>query len=205
MNPENYILIDSKTPIERIIEFVNEADGIAAENMYTPDWQNNSATFLYKLYVQKVFDDENMGFYAIYEHDGKVIAGSGVCRLHESNFCIQAVRAFTLSKYKKQTMSFHQWCVRKSWDYINKNYDGYIVCFNKYNKRLFEKAYKINSVSPSKIDTYYYDNNRVFIPAKKWNKICDVNHTEQYVLYNSLTNLSEIERYLSGIEIDVRV
>jgi hypothetical protein len=205
MNPVNYILIDSKTPIDRLVEFVHAADGVASENMYTPDWQNNPATFLHKLYVQKVFDDENKGFYAIYEHDGKIVAGSGVCRLHKSNFCIQAVRAFTLSKYKKYTMDFHQWYVKKSWDHINNHYDGYVVCFNEYNKRLFDMAYKINAVVPSGIDNYYYDKNRVFLPLKRWNKMCVVNYTSQYILYNSKTKLPELERYLSEIETDVCV
>jgi len=205
MNPANYILIDSKTPIERVMKFVSEADGIAAENMYTPDWHNDPATLLHKLYIQKVFDDENKGYYAICEHDGKVIAGYGLCRLHESNFCIQAVRAFTFSKYKSETMRFHQWGVKKSWDYINEHYEGYIVCFNKYNKQLFETAHKINSMPPSKIDKYYYHNDRLFIPFKKWDKMCIVNHTEQYIIYNSLTKLQDIERYLSEIETDVWV
>lgn len=201
----HYITISSKTPIKDVLHFAMEADGVASENMYSSDWETNPATFLYKLYVQKVFDEENKGFYVAYVCDGKIVAGSGLWRLHDTNYCIHAARAFTLTEYKSRTRKFWQWYTKKIWEYGNLNYDGYIACFNQYNRDLFETGYEINNVEPTRVDKYLYIKDRVFIPYKKWNNISIVNYTPQFILYNSINKLSELETYLGQIETNVRI
>jgi hypothetical protein len=57
----------------KIAEF---SDDLTAENVQVLDWKNRPETVLNQIFIQKIYDCENGGYF-VYEKDGKYVCGVG--------------------------------------------------------------------------------------------------------------------------------
>jgi len=198
----NYIDVNSKSDPKMIVEWAKSAHaagGPGSDIMWDEDWESKPAQFLNKLFYQKIYDEENGGFYTLFKKDGKIVSGCGLNRLHDTEYANIGTRSFTLPEYRGDTYDFYQWWVKRTYEYILKNYQGYIWCFNKYNKKLFDTNAKINDYKLADVAPNI-TKGRYFIPAKAWPRLCTINYTPQYVVYNDCPGCTGIEIYLQSID-----
>lgn len=203
----SYELIDSNTDINFLIPFSSEIaeEGLdSADNMSHIDWENNPASIFHKLYIDKIFDHDNQGFYLVcLDEDKNIVGGAGCVRLHDSPYMITGYRGYNLKSYRNYGMMFpfHQRVTELAWDYIEKHYDGYLICFNQYNEELFNQYNRVADREP----TSYKNNrpmwkNRLFLPAAAFSKLVQINYTPQWCLYGSYnSDQNKFKEYLSGL------
>ena len=138
--------IDSSYPIDKLLPFCNEAltdSRPGAQNMLPTNWETNTASFLYLLYVEKRYDGPRNG-YLIYEQDNRILCGSGfsvsdidskMTHLSSRSYSIPSV---TLPRIHGQ---IHDLAIDIS---IEEGQYGAFDSADEYNKRFAEKYTAIN-------------------------------------------------------------
>lgn len=139
--------IDSSYPIDKILPYCNEAltdDRPGAVNMSPVNWETNTASFLYLLYIEKRYDGPGNG-YIIYEQDNRILCGSGfsvsdidehMTHLSSRSYSIPSV---ILPKVHGQ---IHDLAIDIS---IEIGRYGAFDSANEYNKRFAERYTAINN------------------------------------------------------------
>jgi len=189
----SFQLIDSTTPMEVLENFCREADNdtsTGAVNMRMDDWQNKPNCFLYKLYVEKIYDASNRGGYFLQSNDaGEIISGAGFGQWNlDSNICLLFSRTYVLPKYRKHLRNssarhfFWQLFLHmKQYDY-----KGALLTTDDYNRNIAVYVHEYNSLEQEHtvIDgEHYTKDGRKFVPNYIYPKKLMVNYVPQTVLY----------------------
>lgn len=193
--------IDSKTDIDIIKQFCDDArsDGLEGSLAFeTKGWHNNQASFLYKVIVDKTFDQDKGGVYIVCKDGDRIVAGQGSCRLHDTEYMIFGTRGYTMPKYRnRHNYDFLQYCTSKFWELYIKEYKGYIMAFNKYNYKIFLKYMRLNNVTPDYFDQYVWHRGRKVVPMRPHPDLININYTPQHVLYGG-KHEAELLEYLNA-------
>jgi hypothetical protein len=76
---KQFLTIDSSYPIDKLLPFCNcsiNDNRPGAQNMSPVGWEDNGASFLYLLYIEKRYDGAGNG-YIIYIEDDEILCGGG--------------------------------------------------------------------------------------------------------------------------------
>ena len=179
------IWFDSNSPKELLMEFCKHAENDplpGASNMVLDNWENNPASFMYKLYIEKIYDKENGGRYFTQVEDGKVTMGMGVNMWDkDNNIALFATRLYRIPEMRgvgeKFITQFGHIVVQMHDFAIECGYKAAMVTNNHYNLKMKEN-YKRDQ---HKIDESI---GRIYI---HYDQPITVNYTKQwpaYVLYD---------------------
>lgn len=187
----SFQLIDSNTPIEFLESFCRAAENDpspAAQNMVLADWENASGSFLYKLYVEKTYDEVNRGGYLLQIKDDKIISGSGFSQWTvDTNVCLLYARTYVLPEYRnigKQRIGKYIW---EQLQYLRKfQYKVALATFDHYNEHIVKVLNGYNSLEKEYtiVDGEYYNKHgRKFVPNEVYPNKVYINSTVQSVVY----------------------
>jgi hypothetical protein len=208
------IWIDSNTDKELVYEFCKTSEQEtrgSASNYSVDNWENDSATLMYKIYKEKIYDRENRGGYAAIVDQDRILIGAGLCQWSEdANTCILYSRLYSRKEARGLPhariihLEFAIYDLAKELGYL-----GSISSFNKYNLKLRDVTYKTNN--PANFPNYYVEdskhytgpNGRRIIPAKMFDYPVIVNYTKQWLLYYAIEPAyeSELEALLNQLAI----
>lgn len=206
--------IDSNTDKELVYEFckTSEQETRGSASNYTVDnWEDDPATLMYKIYKEKIYDQENRGGYAAIVDEDRILVGAGLCQWSEDpNSCILYSRLYSrkeargLPRARIIHLEFAIYGLAKHY-----GYRGSISSFNEYNLKLRDVTYNTNN--PANFPNYYQEgdnhytgpNGRRIIPAKKFEHPVIVNYTKQWLLYYAIdpSYEAELERLLNRLAI----
>lgn len=188
------LYIDSNTDKDLLIDFCNDSYSEtrdSAVNYYVRDWENNPASLMYKIYVEKVYDSANRGAYIGMLMDDKIVCAAGINKYNvDDNVALYLTRGYTKQSYRgntkilKHTMSYA--LLDKIVEY---DYRAAMISFNEYNLKLRQSIYNINNLDnfPEhvRIDNKYYKhvNGTEILPMKMYDHPITLNYTKQYLLY----------------------
>ena len=193
--------IDSLTPYPVVQEWCNTF--VDTPNMSTDDWQSKPETFLYKLYIEELYDEKNQGQYSVSIEDGKIISGAGSCRLHDSDYMILGHRGYTSpGKRNRENYKFLQHQTLKGWDLYQRYYQGYILSFNENNLTYADKYVRLNTVTKDTTQSrgLFRNKGRIIMPMEKHPDLLKINFTPQVVLYGG-DHTGGLRKYLDTLKI----
>ena len=177
--------IVATNPIEHLEEITKFCEIAYKES----DDKNMSLdTGIYSSSLLKHIKQNTIPMITIVMHDENIISLSGVQKYNE-NVCILGKRFYTLKKYRKSPMgkpnNFFQdymYEPQLTWS-INYGFKVALITFNKHNKKLIPVLEREQRKG------------RSFQSFKKYDKMININNTEQYVFYKKLDenfNMSEL-------------
>ena len=187
----SFQLIDSSVSLDYLEPFCRAAENDpspAAQNMVILDWEKSPGSFLYKLYVDKIYDKENKGGYLLQIKDGQIISGSGFSKWNvDENVCLLYSRTYVLAEHRNNGA---QRVGRYSWEQLKYmrayQYKAGMITFNEYNARIVELLNGYNSAERTHTvvnGEYYNRHGRKFVPSITYPKKVNINHTDQIVVY----------------------
>jgi len=176
------ILTKPKEYIYEITEFCKKAyDESGDENMLLRDDLNSSS-------LLKHIKHNTIPMITAVLHNENIISLSGVQK-YNKNVCILGKRFYTLKKYRKSPMgkpnNFFQdymYEPQLTWS-INYGFKVALITFNKHNEKLIPVLEREQRKG------------RSFQSFKKYDKMININNTEQHVFYKKLDenfNMSEL-------------
>lgn len=152
--------IDSCFPIDKIMPFCEEAiddPRPGAENMHPIDWENNKASFLYLLYIEKRYDGNGNG-YVIHTRDNRIVCGSGfsVSDIDEKMTHLSS-RSYTVPGLRLPRIQgfIHDFAIDTS---KAEGRYGAFSSLNEYNKRFVDGYLYLND--PKNHKGYYYEDGK---------------------------------------------
>lgn len=209
------IWIDSNTDKDLVYEFckTSEQETRGSASNYTVDnWEQDPATLMYKIYIEKIYDRENGGGYAAIVDEEKILVGAGVCQWSEDpNSCILYSRLYSRKEARGLPHARIIHLEFAIFDLAKElGYRGSISSFNEYNLKLRDVTYKTNN--PANFPNYYREgdnhhytapNGRRIIPAKKFEHPVKVNYVNQWLLYYAIdpSYEPELEHLLNNLAI----
>lgn len=155
----------------------------ASENMFSDNWESESNTLPYKLFVEKIYDN---GVFNLALDNSKIVACSGCYpSKFDSNVLICGSRTWVNKEYRAKYLSTNYMLpIEKQWA-IDNNFKIVALSFNEYNKHIITAmtrnglGYKRTIKSEKHM---FYDNmNIVPFPV-------NIQYTKQYVIYEKLTD-----------------
>ncbi len=152
--------IDSSYPIDRLLPFCNHAIGDSrpgAANMTPIDWENNTASFLYLLYIEKRYDGEGNG-YIIYTEDDDILCGGGFSVSDIDQYMTHlSSRSYTIPGVVLPRVhgDIHTMSIDIS---MEEGRHGAFSSANEYNKRFIPGFLKIND--PKNYPKYYFEDGK---------------------------------------------
>lgn len=208
----DYEIIDSNTPIEILEKFLLAADNDdspAAVNMVMHDWKNKPNTFLYKLYIEKIYDSANRGIYLVHKNEqGEIISGTGLSRWAvDDNVALFFSRSYVIPKYRGS--SPHRFG-KNSWllhEYAKQyNYKVAVITVNDYNRKFVSVTNKLNTIDKEHEvvnGEYYRKSGRKFLKTELHPQPVMINYTPQWIVYHLLDEAykSKLTSILQQIEI----
>jgi hypothetical protein len=183
----NLVSIHDELNFEKIYNFCkksNSDDSPAAKNMSVEDWENNHASLLNTIYIQKRFDKSKKAGYWFVEEDNCYIAGSGCYPLDtDGNISILGVRTYTLIEYRSKLLHGNLILPKQQELSEQLEYKSLILTFNEYNLWLLKGVESLSSgrgkIIGNRIPNFY----------KSWNKLdfkIAVKYTEQWCMYKHI-------------------
>lgn len=183
------IRIDSSFPIEKIMPFCEKAIGDprpGAENMHPIDWENNTASFLYLLYIEKRYDGYGNG-YIIGTKDDVILCGMGysISDIDDRMIHLNS-RTYTIPDVRVPRMHglMHDYVVDISRE---AGFSGSFSSLNEYNMRFVDGYVKIND--PKTFKTYFYKDGKHYAkpgvrihPVEKAGPLL-LKGTKQWIIY----------------------
>lgn len=191
----DYTIVDSNTPIEFFSDFLSVAehdDSPAAVNMVMTDWENRPNSFLYKLYIEKIYDKANRGIYLLHHlNDSSVISGTGLSSWDmDNNVSLFFSRSYVVPKHRgtaPHRFGKNVWLLH---EYAKKyNYKAAVITVNDYNKRYVSTTNKLNTTEKdyTVIDgEYYTKSGRKFLKTDLYPAQVLINFTPQWIVYHML-------------------
>lgn len=188
------LYIDSNTDIDMLKDFCEDSYSDTRDskvNYHTDDWENNPASLLYKIYIEKVYDRENRGAYIGMLMDNKIVCAAGINQYNvDNNVALYLTRAYTRLSYRGNTKLLkHQMSYALLDKIIEYDYLAAMISFNEYNLKLRQSVYNINNLDnfPDHvcIDNRYYKHvaGTQILPMKMYDYPITLNYTKQYLLY----------------------
>lgn len=191
----DYTIVDSNTPIEIFNDFLSAAeydDSPAAINMVMHDWENRPNSFLYKLYVEKIYDKVNRGAYLLHhDSDGSVISGTGLSSwTTDDNVSLFFSRSYVVPKHRgtaPHRFGKNVWLLQQ---YAKEyNYKAAVITVNDYNKRYVSTTHKLNTTEKDYTvinGEHYTKTGRKFLKTDLYPNPVMINFTPQWVVYHML-------------------
>jgi hypothetical protein len=160
-----------------------EIEQPAAYNMWTDDWQNQTHTLPYIVFIVKRFSEPNGELFLL--KDGDTIIGcSGVYKSEFSkDICIAGVRTWITKEYRNHSLVRDYFLTaHKEWA-INNGFKLIALTFNEYNKNII-KIWKRTRLGESRVPRelhhmFYKNFNEVAFPIT-------VQYTKQWAIYEQL-------------------
>lgn len=153
---KNLIRIDSTYPIDNLLQFCNHSLGDlrpGAVNMNPVNWENNPASFLYLLYIEKRYDGAGNG-YLIYLQDGQIVSGGGFSQSDIAPYMSHlSSRSYTIPNIRLPLVhgAIHDMSIDISKD---EGRAGAFSSVNEYNLRFLSGYLKLND--PKNYSTYHF-------------------------------------------------
>lgn len=176
------LFFDSSSPKELLFSLCEEAtrDSMpGSQNLSIIDWEKNPSSLLYKIYIEKVYDEVNGGrFIGVKGDDGQLILVFGGMRWDsDHNVCLMPTRLYLseknrnygkgetfTSRYKAAVTKMNEECIRMG-------YKAALITHNKYNLWIRENTYRVSREEGYMIFDYYE------YPVL-------VNYTKQWAMYH---------------------
>lgn len=159
----------------------NDPAGI---NMFSDNWETDTHTLPYKLYVEKMYDN---GMFNVALHDGKIIACSGCYpSKFDSSVLIIGSRTWVNKDYRTKRISTEYLLPEEKKWAIDNNFKIIALSFNEYNKNIIQAfsrnglGYKVTNKNQSE-RLFHSNMNIVPFPVT-------IQYTTQYVIYEKLTD-----------------
>lgn len=179
---DNIIFFDSNSDKDLLIDLCREAmedDMPGSQNLSLDDWEFNPASLLYKIYIEKVYDEKNKGrFVGVLDDDQKLILVFGSMRWDRNpNVCLMPTRLYLRKDHRgygqaeSYTKRFEQVQRRMNQECVKLGYKATLITHNQYNVFLREATYR-DSREGGYMIFEYYDH-----PVL-------VNHTKQWAMYH---------------------
>lgn len=176
------VYFDSNSPKDLLIELCEEAtrDNMpGSQNLSLVNWEKNPATLLYKIYIEKVYDESSRGKYmGVLGKDGKIMCAFGCMPWDKDpNTCLMPTRLYLRTtdrgygnkdhytkRFKVPQLAMNEQCIRLG-------YKATIITHNQYNLFLRESVHRSSREENYMIFDYYDD------PVV-------VNYTKQWAMYH---------------------
>lgn len=193
------VFFDSTSDDSLLIELCEAAgrdDMPGARNLSLIGWENNPACLLYKIYIEKVYDEDNRGRYmGVLDEDGKIMLSFGCMPWDKDyNTCLMPTRLYLredrrgYGKTETFTKRFEIPQKLMNEECIRLGYRATLITHNQYNLFLREAAHRDSRDSGYMIFDYYDD------PVI-------INYTKQWALYHLFdqTYAPELIRILDSV------
>ncbi len=191
------VKIDSKFPIEKVLEFCqhSKTDTLpGSHNLDTDDWENKTHTLLYLIYIEKRYDIVGSSYIGL-EYNNKVIAGAGYYPLDlDQNVVNLNSRYYTIPSYRNNVFQ-GTYILPKMLDEVSKIYKVALFSYNSYNLWLRNALIRINENKAA------FFGKRIPEGYKGWTELeCPllIKNTEQYCFYK-LFDPSYEKQFLENI------
>lgn len=182
ISEQDIVYFDSSSPKDLLFELCEEAtkDSMpGSQNLSLVDWESNPASLLYKIYIEKVYDEVNRGKYmGVLGEDGKIILAFG-CMPWDKNpaICLMPTRLYLreaqrgYGKRESYTKRFQIPQTLMNYHCKRLGYKATLITHNQYNLFLREATYRDSRDAGYMIFDYYDD------PVI-------INYTKQWVMYH---------------------
>lgn len=180
----------SLTALEKEIVFeyikdisLNENKDLAAVNMWSPDWENDSKTLMYMLRKTNLLSGDNGEYFLIFDELGNVACSAGIYRSEfDTSFGI-ATRLWVRKKYRNLSLggisilaAAKKWC-------LENNCKACGLTLNQYNKNIIT-VYKRRGLGDkvkllNEKNLFYTGMHEVEFPVV-------IKYTKQWVAYEKL-------------------
>lgn len=197
--------IDSSYPIDKIMSFCNHSiddPRPGASNMSPIDWENNSASFLYLLYIEKRYDGSGAG-YVIYEEDGNILCGNGFSKADiDEKMTHHSSRTYTIPGIRLPRIqgAIHDFTIDTS---MSEGMSGAFSSVNEHNKRFVEGYLHINDPKNHKgyffKDGKHYAKPGIRIHPMEWAGPLLLKGTKQWINYQ-IWDESHRQSFLDTLE-----
>lgn len=165
------------------LEAQKETDNPSLDNIRFDQWESNSSSLLYALYVQGRFSDPSGAFHIVFEESAPV-ALAGVYRSDfDSTLALVGCRAWTLPAYRARFIIGDlilpeqlEWAQCSGCNLVG-------MSFNPYNRWL---AKMILRASTGKALRFGMTNSEVYRGWTAYPSLCRIRGVDQIVLYRSL-------------------
>jgi hypothetical protein len=161
-----------------------------SKNMSLENWENNPASLMYKMYVEKNYDPEKRGRYFCQVEDGKIILGFGINQWDKDQLtCLLATRQYLirdkreLGKGKVFIERFPEIVSYMHSSCRELGYKAGLITHNEYNVWLRKSMEKDN-------ERYKKEMNLTF---RYYESPIVVNYTKQYASYTLYDESYETE------------
>lgn len=204
-------IIDSNTPIEALERFLLAADNDdspAAVNMRMDDWRNKPNTFLYKLYIEKIYDSINRGIYIVHKDEqGEIISGTGLSSWSvDDNVALLFSRSYVIPKYRGRSphkFGKNYWALH---DYAKTyGYKVSMITVNEYNRKYVRVANKLNTPNDEHqiVNGEYHTKSGKKFLTELYPQPVMINYTPQWIVYHLLDAAykSKLTSILQQIEV----
>lgn len=188
---KDILYFDSNSPKDLLIELCEEAtkdDMPGSKNLSLINWEKNPASLLYKIYIEKVYDDCNRGKYmGVLGEDGKLMLTFGCMPWDkDSNVCLMPTRMYLRAEKRLQgaaesyTKRFALPQQMMNQECIKLGYKATVITHNQYNLFLRDATYRDSREEGYMIFDYYEH------PVI-------VNYTKQWAMYHMFDESYESE------------
>jgi hypothetical protein len=162
-----------------------ETDTPAHENMYTKDWETNSKTLLYHVFISRRFYSNNGELYVLVKNEDEIIGTSGIYTSNfDPNISIAGSRAWILKKYRgKILLNNHRgpYALEDQIEWAKqKNMKIVAFTFNVYNKNFVHYF--------NRAGLGYQNRNKRFFNLK-FNSLkfpVNIQNTKQWIVYYNI-------------------
>ena len=182
--------IDSNSPSREVISYCRQAHDDprpAAVNMYAHDWENNPASLLHKLYIQKKFDGPKAG-YLIYKDQDTIVGSLGYYPSEiDPTMMVLGSRGYSKYGYFKHNMQSEM--VSQAIDLVlDLGMKGGYFTWNKYNLKRCKQSVALNE--PKQWKQYYFENGKHYRePGIRLRPLTmagpyEIEYTQQWISYH---------------------
>jgi hypothetical protein len=151
-------------------------------NMWHPDWENNSETLLFNIFVSKRLCGATGETFLLWRDDLLIAVSSVYVSSFDSNVAIGGVRSWVVGKYRGDLMIGryllplqYQWAKKR-------NLKTFMLTFNDYNKKLIN-IIKRSGFGRVKNRTeekpFFYGVHTIDFPVT-------IQHTKQWIVYDKI-------------------